>query len=415
MEGPNKPNPNLFSDVAGFTGNQPTATIKDDPNAVSDTSPVAPVPHIHIQDTEDVVGGVATPHEETSSSESSAKKSEDPPLDGSPKVETESDCGPRIGGGGSKKLKSLGDMVTGHSLQLPNTRTRRRLSLQSDTGTSLHPDTAVGGASGGTRARTYSDLNRRAKLLNLDLKKTEEELSVRTPTTDGDHPRPPYLRSKSGPPTTTPLWDSSEQPRQPTLPTPLTPYESSSKPPGIERQDSHGENEFVVGNIGKKLPTGTGKACLENLAVLQTDTQQVPLPHSRPQEPPGGLNIGPPVAGAEEEVVVTAVQEEFEGQCHAQALQAVGLAVEHADSEGYERVLSSSGSGSGSGCGSGSGSGSSEVPSETVLYQVHLLGHACNQQCYNKVSVYHQLCPKAQYPRLKAKHCVSLEDCIVIS
>ena len=175
--------------------------------------------------------------------------------------------------------------------------------------------------------------------------------------------RPVLHRSLSGPPTT-PMLDPSS---------PLPSCDVSVKPPGVQRQLSRGENEIVVGTFRKKL-SQTG---LPNIAVTAVTDLVPELP---PPQPTGNfVSI--------EEIPAVQVNGNPAGRTEAVLPgEMVGFRPEapaidrSSTEEEVEDVVEEEESGDVYGS-------SSETLSEKDVYQVHLLGHACNKLC-NKVYVY---------------------------
>lgn len=321
-------------------------------------------------------GVVVSPHEETSASVKSGTSSH---------ASSGHEFGPKIG----SKVTGSDTMVTGHirtprpdSLCVPP---KRRHSLQTIRGPTLQ-----------------ATLNEIPALSDLNLETTKN----RDCSEVGDsrdrctlHPaesvKPLLLRSQSGPPTTPVLYPAPH-----CLPSPL---DSSTKPPGVERQQSCEENEIVVGTIGQKMQPKAGTLphhSPSNFAVVISDTSQVEEMH----QSVASVNV---ISGGEE-VPAVLVHQASTGR--AEAVLAPKTVVFQCGGSS-EHAGSSKGSGSveKSGCGSwvefcdghgSSNSGSciasvSDEINETVRYQVHLLGHACNGRCYYQVCSNH----KNAFPR----------------
>ena len=402
----------LFSDNAGFTGPQAVLaallpTDKRDDRLMGDVEGIrSPVPDICIEDVSDnanvgdKVGVVVSPHEETS--ESASAQATPPPDDG---VKAEHDCGPKIG----SKLSSLDAMVTGHiprpdslaGLQVPSPGQRRK-SLQTSTEGNSHL------AVHGHRRRANSDFSKIDRQGRKVEDSHKQECSVPSPL-DNEPPRPVYQRSVSGPPDT-PISDAhrfpqplpagykppaeaqqqenpeSPQPPTPGTQTPLTPNspkppspsKSSYKPPGIQRQESQGENEIVIGTFGNPKAAPHPHQPL-NFAGLHTYTEQ----EQEVEGVLGGLNIE---AGGGQEVAAVQVQHVTMQVPSCSELE-VRSQVDSSDSQFQSGRGSSASEGgqSSSGCGS---TAESETVDSTTLYQVHLLGHACNSKCYVEVGMW---------------------------
>lgn len=332
---------NPFANNVGYTGNQPVNQLLVGENHPGKRIDLIGQSMKSSGPTEDV--GVVLRPESSSSAESGGQLMQDRPKTGSG---MRSNDAMMVTG-----VTSVRPEVPSVALAVPQAP-KRRLSLQVNPVNLPIPE-------GQCRARAYSDLNNSEGICNPRARvgaKPSTTYSSEANQQDNSGPCPAesvkqLLRSTSGPPAT-PVLDSQRR------------LMSGNEPPrpGVERQERRGEDEIVVGSW-KKIPDRCPSMPGPNIAVTVSDTTQV----KDLQGSFEGLNLVGPRK-------VPAIQVNEASKCDGSAVLP-GSVVGCSSENGWS---STGGSGR---------SWISEKPSETDLYQVHLLGHACNNMCTSQVGI----------------------------